>query len=234
MRPLASVAGAAEAGVLRSMREGFAYVWREPVIAPLFIVLVVVSVLARPLPQLLPAVAENHLNVGPLELSWLLAAGGIGALGGSIASASLGAFRRRGLLALAFAFATGLFLVALAAQSLLLPSIVLVGVLSFVTQAHVTNHVTVYQSRTPAHLRGRVVATSSTLAQSSIALGTLLIGAVGTAIGIGSALLIAGAVIALASIAVGWLFPRLRELGSIGAPLTDAQAVAADAPTLPS
>ena len=65
-------------------------------IRPLFGLLVLVSLLARPITLLMPAVAANRLHVGALELSWLLGAAGAGALIGSIGSASVRGFRYRG------------------------------------------------------------------------------------------------------------------------------------------
>ena len=113
MSPVKAPARRPRANVFRTMQEGFAYVWREPVIRPLFLLLVLASVTGRPLTQMLPAVAADTLQVGALELSWLLAAAGIGALVGSIVSASLGNFHRHGFLVLVAAAISGVLLVGL-------------------------------------------------------------------------------------------------------------------------
>jgi hypothetical protein len=216
MRPSAEVRPTASASVVHSMQEGFSFVWRDPVIRPLFGLLVLVSILARPLTQLLPAVAANHLRVGPVELSWLLGATGAGALIGSILSASLGGFRRRGLLVVVSSAASGLLLLGFALQASLTPSLALVSLASIAIQAHVTNHVTVYQIRAPDRLRGRVVGVSSMLAQTSIALGTLALGALGTLVGIEVALALAGATVAGVSVLIVARFPALRRFGQDG------------------
>jgi MFS family permease len=221
MRPATAAARGPALPVWQAMREGFGFVWREPIIRPLFLVLIVVSLLARPIPQLLPAVAANRLHVGPVELSWLLGAAGVGALVGAFLSASIGGLHRRGLLAVGFAIATGVLLLTFALQDSVIPAIVLVGALSLTIQAHVTNHVTVYQTRTPDALRGRVIGVSSTLAQSSIAFGTFLLGSIGSLVGIEVALAVAGGVVVLASLGVVLRFPLLRREPDVGLPRLD-------------
>jgi MFS family permease len=151
---------------------------------------------------MLPAVAQDSLQVGAIELSWLLGAAGVGALVGSLVSASLGGFRRRGLLVLGCAATSGVLLLALGFQTLFVPALLLVGLSSFTLQVHIVSHVTVYQERTPERLQGRVVGTSSTLAGSMQAVGALLFGTLGSLFGINVAIALGGLALALGAASI--------------------------------
>ena len=94
------------------------------------------------------------------------------------------------------------------------------GLAGIAIQAHVTNHVTIYQARVPSRLRGRVVGVSSMLAQSSIALGTLAMGAAGSAIGVHVAIAIAGVAVVAMSLTILVRRGRLRTFGTDGRPLS--------------
>jgi len=218
---------ATRANVLRSMQEGFAYVWRDPVIRPLFVLLIVTGLGGRSLTQLMPAFAHDTLHAGAIELSWLLGAAGLGALAGSMLSASLGGFRRRGLLVVVCSAAFGALLVGFAMQTTLVPAIVLVLLASTAMQLHITNHVTLYQMRTPPGLQGRVVGTSSTLSLTSGSVGALLIGSLGTVAGVNVAIGVGGAVLTVAALLILTRMAPLREVGTHRDHLFDVQAVAA-------
>src|SRR5712691_10630378 len=81
--------------MLASIREGLAYIRHDPVLRWVVVLTVTTALFTRPYIQLLPAEAQ-FLGVGALELSWLLAASGLGALGGALVTASLGGWKRRG------------------------------------------------------------------------------------------------------------------------------------------
>jgi MFS family permease len=225
MRSLGWTPQANRPNMVRAVVEGFSYVWREPVTRPLFVLLVLMSLAARPLPQMLPAVAHDMLHVGAIELSWLLASAGLGALIASIVSASLGGFHRRGILVLAGAAASGVMLIAIAPQVSFVVALVLIGLASFTTQLHITLHVTVYQVRTPEALRGRVVGTSSTLAGSMMAVGALLFGAIGSLLGIHMAIGIAGVALVVCVAYMIATSAGLRDEGTERDELAQAQCL---------
>jgi predicted MFS family arabinose efflux permease len=214
MRPQPRLGGPARGGMLRSALEGFAYVYRDPVIRPLFILMVFVALGGRSFQQLLPAVAHDSLRGDAVVLSWLLACTGAGAVIGSLATASLGRLRRRGIAVSASAAAFGLSLFVFALQRSLLPALVTVTIASTAIALHTGLHVTIYQSRAPDHLRGRVVAASAMLPSTLIPLGALLLGSLGTLFGIGPALA-AGGLLLLAAGGLALAGARsLRQLDS--------------------
>jgi MFS family permease len=65
---------------LRSLAAGLTYAVREPVILGVLAITVLMNCLVFPYTQLLPVMARDVLRVGPVELGWLAAAQGIGAL----------------------------------------------------------------------------------------------------------------------------------------------------------
>jgi MFS family permease len=67
---------------LRSLIDGLAYVVHQPVILGVLAITVIMNCLVFPYTQLLPVMARDVLHVGPVELGWLAAANGIGALFG--------------------------------------------------------------------------------------------------------------------------------------------------------
>lgn len=227
MGPVAFDRSAPRSNVLRSMQEGFAYVWSDPVIRPLFVLLIVTGLGGRSLTQLLPAFAHDTLHVGAVELSWLLGAAGLGALAGSMVTASLGGFRRRGLLAVVCAASFGALLLGFARQTALVPAVVLVALAATAMQLHITNHVTLYQLRTPLHLQGRVVGTSSTLSLTTASVGALLIGTLGTLAGINVAMGVGGAALLAAALFILARSAPLRDVGTERDQLFEPATVAA-------
>ncbi|MCC6628566.1 MAG: MFS transporter [Chloroflexi bacterium] len=65
---------------LRSLGDGLLYVMRERAILAVLLITIVMNFFIFPYMQLLPVVARDELQVGPVELGWLAAADGIGAL----------------------------------------------------------------------------------------------------------------------------------------------------------
>src|SRR5207237_4147877 len=75
--------------LLDSIREGLSFIRGDPVLRWVVVLSVATALLTRPYIQLLPAEAQL-LGVGAIELSWLLAASGDGALVGALLADSVG------------------------------------------------------------------------------------------------------------------------------------------------
>src|ERR671936_857104 len=103
------------ASMLESIREGLSYIRYDPVLRWVVALSVATALFTRPYIQLLPAEAQ-FLGVGAIELSWLLAASGAGALGGALVTASLGGWKHRGALLVSAALAHGTLLMLFGAQ----------------------------------------------------------------------------------------------------------------------
>src|SRR5438552_5497171 len=97
MRPQPVIEYGPRLSLLESIREGLSFIRHDPVLRWVVTLSVATALLTRPYIQLLPAEAQA-LGVGAIELSWLLAASGSGALAGALLTASLGTWKRRGAL----------------------------------------------------------------------------------------------------------------------------------------
>src|SRR5438874_2424421 len=198
------------APMLDSIGEGLSYLRHDPVLRWVVALSVATALLTRPYIQLLPAEAQ-FLGVGAVELSWLLAASGAGALGGALITASLGGWKHRGALLVAAAFAHGSLLMLFGTQRSVLGALVFVGLTSFAVMVFLGMGNTLMQTRTPDALRGRVMSVNTMVFIGFMPLGQLVLGAVGTVAGINTAFLIGGIIVTAVALYAGLRVTALRE-----------------------
>ena len=230
MRPIPPLT-TKHANVLRSLSDGLTHVWRDPVLRWVIGLSAILSLGARPFDQLLPAVAHETLHVGAVELSWLLAANAAGMLAGSVLGGSLGHVRRRGTILTFTVVGMGVAVLLFSLQRAL-PAAVAFALLPGFN--HFTFSVMAYsilQTRPPDHFRGRVVSVYSTTVQGGMPLGALLLGTLGSAVGVSSALAIGGSAVALVGIYALARVRPLREFGAAPAPAAVTTASAASTGT---
>jgi predicted MFS family arabinose efflux permease len=184
--------------MLASIREGLAYIRRDPVLRWVVVLAIATALFTRPYIQLLPAEAQ-FLGVGALELSWLLAASGLGALGGALVTASLGGWKRRGALLVGSALGHGVLLALFAEQRSVIGAMVFIGLTSFAVMVFLGMANTLMQTRTPDHLRGRAMSVHTMVFMGFMPLGQMLLGLVGTVAGINTAFLVGGVIVVLVS-----------------------------------
>jgi predicted MFS family arabinose efflux permease len=146
----------------------------------------------------LPAEAQA-LGVGAVELSFLLAASGAGALAGALATASLGGVKRRGAVLVASVLTHGLLLSLFATQRTLVGAMIFIGLTSFAVMVFLGMANTLMQTRTPDHLRGRAMSVHTMVFMGFMPLGQMLLGALGTVIGIDNAFLVGGLIVVVVS-----------------------------------
>ena len=204
MNPVPVTRSKRELTMMQSIREGLRYIRKDVVVRWVIILSASAALLSRPFVQLLPAVANNVLGVGPIELSWMLAATGTGSLAGALITANLGGLRRRGVVFSVSAVATGALLIVFALERTLVPVLVLLGLLGATTMVFLGLSNTLLQTRSPDHLRGRVMSVYTMIAMGLMPLGSLLLGAIGSVVGTDGGLLaggVASAVVALYAVA---------------------------------
>src|SRR5207245_1822899 len=186
MRPQPVIEYGPRFSLLNSIRVGLSFIRGDPVLRWVVALSVATALFTRPYIQLLPAEAR-FLGVGAVELSWLLAASGAGALGGALITASLGGWKHRGALLVAAAFAHGSLLMLFGTQRSVLGALVFVGLTSFAVMVFLGMGNTLMQTRTPDALRGRVMSVNTMVFIGFMPLGQLVLGAVGTVAGINTA-----------------------------------------------
>jgi MFS family permease len=217
MRSVPVVGKSGEVTMLESIREGLAYIRRDTVVKWIVILAAATALFARPYIQLLPAVAHEVLQVGAVELSWMLAASGIGALAGSLATAALGGLRRRGALLIASSLAFGLLLVLFATQRSLPVSLVILVLLGLSTMVFLGMANGLLQTRSPDHLRGRVMSVYTMVFMGLMPLGSMVLGSVGSVVGTAGGLLAGGVLCTVVALyAAARIEPLRRATGGAG------------------
>jgi len=209
MAPVPVQGGRRDVPVLRSIREGLGYIRREPVILWAVVLFGLTALLSRPYIQLLPAVAHD-LGAGALELSWMFGASGIGSLVGALATASLGNVRRRGVLLLGGAGAMSVLLALFGVQRSLAAALPVLALLGFTTMLFLGMVNTLMQTRAPDHLRGRVMSVHSMLMMGFMPLGSMILGSIGTLIGVANSFIIGSVVVGLVTLYVAVRVPAVR------------------------
>jgi hypothetical protein len=186
---------------LRALRGGLVHTIRAPLVGVLMAVAILVALFGRAVAYVMPAVASDVLRVGAIELSWLMGARGLGTIAGSLAVASLGGVRRRATAAAACALVFGLAAALFASQTTLLGALavaVALGLLQFLFSGFVT---VVIQTTTPDALRGRVLSLYLVTVTGVTPLGVMVLGSLGSVIGIAQAITLGAVVLAAGSLA---------------------------------
>jgi MFS family permease len=205
--------GTRRGGMWDSLTEGLRYIRRNRVVFALFAIVAIPSLLGRPYQQLMPVFARDVLHSGPQGYGALMAASGVGALIGALATASFGAFGRKGLIMLGATVTFGLVLVAFALSRhfwLSLGLLVLAGGGSTLYMGAVN---TLLQTTVPADFRGRIMSVYSLIMGGFMPLGGMLLGSAATLIGdVSLVVALGGAAIALIALAIAAIVPALRGL----------------------
>lgn len=194
-----------------ALSEGFVTLWKQPTILGVIALMAVAGGLAYPVFGLMPAYAEEVMQVGSVGLGILLAAGAFGSVLGTFGSARLGIGHRGRNLVLA-AIALSLLVVAFAQAPSMWAACAILIALGFVLLVLQSLAITLVQLNTPDRVRGRVMSIYSMLHAGSDTGGNLVIGAAAVPIGLVSALTLGGAVALLFSIGLNIILPRVRRL----------------------
>jgi len=199
-------AGEQDAGLAESVGAGLHFIGRRRLILAFFALAAIVSLAARPYLQLLPVFARDVLGGDERLYGTLMAANGIGALGGSLLTAAFARVPRKGLVLLG---SVGIFSAGLIAFALIPRAAVALALLVLVggaTTLFMSATNTIIQSLAPDDVRGRVLSVWSMIAAGVMPLGSLLLGALASLTGNVPHVLVGGATIALlAAVAVGVL-----------------------------
>ncbi len=204
------VQGGRDVPVFRSIREGLSYIRRDPVIRWVVLLIGVTGIFARPYIQLLPAVANDSFHVGALELSWMLGASGVGSVLGAVATASFGGVRRRGLVLLSASLLLGVLIAMFGTLSSLVLALPILTLIGFGTMLFLGLSNTIAQTRSPDHLRGRVMSVYSMMQIGLIPLGTMALGSLGTFIGVSASFVAGGIVVAVVAVYALVRVPAVR------------------------
>ncbi len=167
---------------LTSLRQGFNYIRGNSIILALLVLSLTTNFLGAPYLSLMPIFAIDifHGNAGTQGL--LLTMGGIGAIIGALAIASMG--RRQTNIKMLFggSAAYGLCLILFSRSPVLAMAMGATFLSSCLFNMYLAQAQTIIQTTTPVGIRGRVLSVYY-MSNALMPLGSLLIGAVATAVG---------------------------------------------------
>jgi MFS family permease len=198
--------------VLRRLAEGFRYAFGFGPIRSLLLLVATVSLLGMPFSVLLPIVATEILGGGPRTLGVLMAAIGLGALGGALFLAARSSVLGLGrvIVAAATLFGSSLFLLAFARSAFVaVPLLVMAG---FGMMAQMASSNTVLQTVVDDDKRGRVMSFYTMAFMGTAPFGGLMMGAFAQRFGVPVAIGLGGAARVVAAFVFGTRLPVLRAL----------------------
>jgi len=165
---------------------------------------------------LFPVFAKDIFETGASGLGFLSAATGIGGLLGTVTTASLGHFQRKGWLLLGGAVFFGVFLILFAITSSIFASLPLAMFLIFLagacTSIYMISILTTLQSLVPNELRGRVMGIYG-MTYSVLPLGAMQAGGVAEFTSAPFAVALGGAVIIVLAVGMALTNRQVRDLG---------------------
>lgn len=201
-------AGQAVPNILEEVREGFHELWRSRVVRPLTTSSMMINLGGFMFMAVYVLYMTEDLGLSEQGIGLVFAAGGIGALGASVAAAPLA--RRlgigRSILWSAIIFGAANFLVpaAILVPEYALPLVVVSETVAwFGLQVYNVNRFSLRQALTPNHLMGRVASSSITIFGGAQLVGSLLGGVVGQVLSVHAALFVSVGVMLLS---VWWIW----------------------------
>jgi len=198
---------------ITSLRQGFRYISTHSIIMALLVLALTTNFLGAPYLSLMPIFAIDifHGNAGTQGL--LLTMGGIGAIIGALAIASIG--RRQTNIKLLFggSAAYGLCLILFSRSPVLAMAMGATFLSSCLFNMYLAQAQTIIQTTTPVGIRGRVLSVYY-MSNALMPLGSLLIGAVATVLGAPWAVTIMGLGCFLVVVVIAAVSRDLRNFGS--------------------
>ena len=156
-RAASAEAPASKRSFLSDIAEGVRYATKDNVLRVILVLGIATSLLAQPYQSILPVFARDVLDRGADGLGMLVAAGGVGAIPGSITVVFFNSPRQLRFLIVAGGFGLGIAIILFSLSTVFLVSVALSFTLGYLYQIVITSTFTVIQILTPAHLRGRVM-----------------------------------------------------------------------------
>jgi len=213
LRSSGQPAGARRQISLRSLVEGFEFLWQQRIILSLLL-LDFFAVLVGYYRPILPIFASDIFKVGAGGLGALYAAPAVGAVAGSALVLAAGDINRKGAIAVIATFMFALSLGLLGISRWFWMGLLALGALGFTDAISVAIRRTVVQLLAPDAMRGRASSLLTVFAQSTNALGAVIAGGAAALVGASNALLLGCALCVAMIIGVCWAIPQLWEYRS--------------------
>ena len=203
--------GIKESSVIEELKDGFAYVFSDPKIKSILMLVALTSIMGVPFIVLMPAFAKDILQGGPHTLGFLMSALGGGALMGAFYLAARtdvkGLRKIINLAALLF----GIGLVGLSLSNYLWLSLLMTFIAGFGMMVQVASSNTWLQTNVDDDKRGRMMSFYVVSFAGMAPFGSLLAGSMARAIGVSNTIFIGGVVCILGAIFFLNLFHRSKN-----------------------
>jgi MFS family permease len=196
--------------VFGAIVEGVRFLTGHPVLRWVVLMLVVTSLTSRPYNFLLPAYAVHVVHTGATGLGWLMAASGVGAIGGAFFTAATGA-ERRGTIWIGSAILTALGVAALGLTANFGLAALFLAVIGLATLSFIGSSNIMLQTLAPDEMRGRAISVYSMILLGFVPLGSLLIGSLASLLQLRWTLVIGGVISVLVALWVALTSPQVRD-----------------------
>lgn len=163
--------------------EGYSYVIRHPGIGPLMLLLLVTSLCARPVGDLLPGFAGAVYHTGATGLAWMTSSMGLGAMVAGFIIAQRGHVAGLTRFAVTSTLVMGLALIAFAFAPEFWIALVMIAVAAFSIASTGIACQSLVQSGVDNNLRGRVISVYGMIFRAGPATGALIMGALSETLG---------------------------------------------------
>jgi predicted MFS family arabinose efflux permease len=189
--------------VWREIGDSVAYVAKHPGIGPMLALLMVTSMAARPVQEMLPGFADEIFSRGASGLGWLLASLGAGGLAGAVWLTQRGPVTGLTRVVVTQTLVMGATAAAFALSGNYWLGLVCIFMVGFTQTVTGTGTQSLLQMSVAPEMRGRVMSLYSLVWRGTPAIGAIVVGWVAERLGLSLAVAGAGAVCMIA-----WLWSR--------------------------
>jgi MFS family permease len=200
------------ANILRGIKEGFTYSFGSVPIRSILMLLTLVSLIGMPYQLLMPVFARDILHGTSQTQGFLMAAAGIGALGGSIFLASRKSVIGLGKLISSAAIIFGCGLIFFSISRLVIISLIFMAITGYGMIVQLASSNTVLQTITDDDKRGRVMSFYTMSFRGMSPFGSLMTGTLASSIGAPMTLTVGGICCILGGLLFAKKLPSLRNL----------------------
>lgn len=195
----------------QSLLEGLTYIRGHAMLLGLLLLTTLPTIFGQSFGSLMPAFAAQVLNGDAATYGYLLSAAGVGAVAGTITLASLGNWQQKGPALIISGVIFGAALLLLSLTRTLPMALLAMGAVGAMSMSFGTLSITLVQSIVPDNVRGRVMSVYM-LTWGLMSFGSLMMGGLGSTLGVPMAIAIGGTLTILSVLATVWKVPMLRSL----------------------
>lgn len=171
-------------GIIADVVDGVQYVARHPGIGPVLLVTLLLSILVRPLPDLVPGFIDDVFRAGPAELGMVMSAFGLGGMMGSLWMANRGRIAGTTRIFIVHSFVLTAMTVVFASLNVVLPAICVMVILGMTNSISNNAAQSLIQSSVAPSHRGRVISLYSLNGRAGPSFGAMGMGSLSHLLGL--------------------------------------------------